>query len=80
MTDNATPTPSGPHGPKRQPSVIPGMALLGLAAVLIVIVLVNPDMSSGLKVTIAVLAILVVLALLGFAFKLFLSSQRGGRR
>ena len=77
MTDNATPTN---NGPKRQPSVIPGMVLLGVAAVLIVIVLVNPEMSSGLKVTIAVLAILVVLALLGFAFKLFLSSQRGGRR
>lgn len=64
----------------KPPSLIPGVTLLGLAAVLIVVVLIKPDMPQGLKVAIVVVALLLVLALLAYAFRLFLSIQRGGRK
>lgn len=76
-----TPEPADrPEPAQRPPSVIPGMVLLLLAAVLIVIVLVNPTMESWLRITIAVLAVLTVLGLLGFAFKLFRSTMPGGKK
>ena len=65
---------------QRPPSVIPGMVLLGLAAVLIVVVLVNPEMESWLRITIAILAVVTVLGLLAFAFKLFRNTMTGGRK
>ena len=76
-----TPEPADrPDPAQRPPSVLPGMVLLVLAAVLIVIVLINPEMESWLRITIAVLAVLTVLGLLGFAFKLFRHTMTGGRK
>ena len=67
----------GPGGP---PSLIPGVVLLGVAAILIVVVLVKPDMPQWLKVTIAIAAVLVVVALLIYAFRVFRGvSRRAGR-
>jgi hypothetical protein len=66
-------------GPK-QPSVVPAAILLGLAAVLIVVVLIKPSMPTWLKLSIAVLAILVVIALLIYAFLLFRDNSKRGRR
>ena len=75
---------NGPDGKtdagQKQPSVLPAAILLGLAAVLIVVVLVKPSMPSWLKVTIAVLALLVVVALLIYAAILFRDNARRGRR
>ncbi len=64
----------------KQPSVVPASILLGLAAVLIVVVLVKPHMPSWLKVSIALLALLVVVALLIYAVVLFRDTARRGRR
>ncbi len=67
------------RGPGRaQPSLVPGVVLLGIAAVLIVVVLVKPDMPSWLKVTIAIAAVLVVVALLFYAIRVFRGVSRGG--
>lgn len=79
LGDEPTEALNKPTGPK-PPSLVPGVTLLGLAAILMIVVLVKPDMPSWLKTTIAILAILVVLVLLAYAFRLFLSIQRGGRR
>ena len=70
---------AGSDAPK-QPSVVPASILLGLAAVLIVVVLIKPHMPSWLKVTIALLALLVVLALLIYAVVLFRDTAKRGRR
>jgi protein-S-isoprenylcysteine O-methyltransferase Ste14 len=64
----------------KQASVVPASILLGLAAVLIVVVLIKPQMPSWLKVTIALLALLVVVALLIYAVMLFRDTSRRGRR
>ena len=75
-------TPEQPTGPVKrpnEPNVAIGMSLLVVAGVLIVVVLVQPAMSSGLKTTIAILAILVVVALLAYAVRLWMSTRRGGR-
>lgn len=69
-------SPNGARG--SQPSLVPGVVLLVLAAVLIVVVLVKPDMPSWLRTIIAVLAIVVVLALLVYAFVVFRGSTRRG--
>ncbi len=66
--------------PPKQPSVVPAAILLGLAAVLIVVVLIKPTMPQWLKLTIALLAILVVIALLIYAVTLFRDNARRGRR
>ncbi|MET3803415.1 putative membrane protein [Nakamurella sp. UYEF19] len=66
-------------GPK-QPSVAPAAILLGLAAVLIVVVLIKPAMAQWLKVTIVILVVLVVIALLVYAFVLFRQTTRRGPR
>ena len=77
MTNLNGPTPDGAPKP---PSVVPAAILLGLAAVLIVVVLIKPSMPSWLKLTIAGLAILVVIALLIYAAMLFRDNMRRGRR
>lgn len=71
-------SPSPDRAGNGQPSLVPGVVLLVLAAVLIVVVLVKPNMPSWLRVTIAVLAIVVVLALLIYAFVVFRGSTRRG--
>lgn len=74
--------PDGPNppNPQKQPSAVPAAILLGLAGVLIVVVLIKPSMPQGLKLTIAGLAILVVIALLIYAAILFRDNSRRGRR
>lgn len=80
MTDMNVPTGSaGPSGPK-PPSVVPAALLLGLATVLIVVVLIRPSMPQWLKLSIALLAVLVVIALLVYAAILFRDNMRRGRR
>ena len=75
------PSPAGPgSGQPKLPSLVPGVVLLGLAAVLIVVVLVKPDMPPWLKVTIAIVALLVVLALLIYAFRVFRGVTRRSPR
>ena len=57
------------------------MVLLALAAVLIVVTLLKPDFPRWLTVTIAGLAIVVVIALLLYAFKVFRDvTKPGGSR
>jgi peptidoglycan/LPS O-acetylase OafA/YrhL len=66
------PGPNRPEpGPGRPPSLVAGVVLLGVAAILIIVVLVKPDMPQWLKVTIAIAAVLVVVALLIYAFRVF---------
>ncbi len=64
---------------RRPPSVVPGIVVLGLAAVLIVVVLVNPGMPHWLRLTIAIVSVVMVLLLLGYAVRLFLTTTRGRR-
>jgi hypothetical protein len=59
--------------------LVPGTVLLGIAAVLIVIVLVKPDMPGWLRAAIAIVAVLVVIALLVIAFRVFRGATRRGR-
>ena len=47
---------------------------------LIVVVLIKPSMPQWLKITIALLAVLVVIALLVYAAVLFRSTAKRGRR
>ena len=54
--------------------------LLVLAGVLIVVVLVKPDMPDWLRTTIAILAVVVVIGLLAYAFVVFRETTRGGSR
>ena len=78
--DDETSSPGLENG-QRQPSLVPGVVLLGLAAVLIVVVLIKPDMPPWLKVTIAILAVVVVVVLLIYAAWVFrLLTRRGGPR
>jgi len=62
--------------PVDPPSLVPGTVLLAVAALLIVLVLVKPDMPGWLRVAIAVLAVLVVVALLVIAFRVFRGTTR----
>ncbi len=88
MTTPASPDPAGsdplePNGtpagtPAKQPSLVPGVVLLVLAGVLIVVTLLKPDLPQWLTVTIAGLAIVVVVALLVYAFKVFRDVTRPG--
>jgi len=78
-TSDTHPERSDP--PSRQPSLIPGVVLLLLAGVLIVITLIKPDLPRWLTVAIAVLAVVVVIALLIYAFKVFRDvTKPGGSR
>ena len=75
-----TPDPTGGRPPQRQqPSLTVGMVLLVLAGVLIVVVLVQPTMAPWLKIVIAVLAVLTVIALLAFSVMLVRSTKQAGR-
>jgi membrane protein DedA with SNARE-associated domain len=62
----------------RPPSLVPGVVLLILAGVLIVITLIKPDLPQWLTIAIAVTAILVVIALLIYAFRVFRDVTRPG--
>ena len=64
--------------PEKQPSLVPGVLLLVLAGVLIVVTLLKPDWPHWLTVTIAALAIVVVIALLLYSFKVFRDITRPG--
>ncbi len=87
MTTPASPDPAngGPADaaatggpPAKQPSLVPGVVLLVLAGVLIVVTLLKPDLPQWLTVTIAALAIVVVIALLLYAFRVFRDVTRPG--
>jgi hypothetical protein len=60
---------------------VPGIVLLLLAAVLIVVVLVDPGMAPWLRTTVAIASVVVVLALLVYAFRVFrgVTRPRGDR-
>ena len=64
--------------PGKQPSLVPGVVLLLLAGVLIVVTLLKPDLPQWLTVSIAALAIVVVIALLLYSFKVFRDITRPG--
>ena len=76
--DPREPIGSDPQATTKQPSLVPGVVLLLLAGVLIVVTLLKPDLPQWLTVTIAVLAIVVVIALLMYAFKVFRDVTRPG--
>lgn len=78
-TESGGPRPAPGSGANRQPSLVPGTVLLGIAAALIVLVLVKPDMPSWLRTVIAVVAVLVVVALLAIAFMVFRGTTRRNR-
>jgi uncharacterized membrane protein len=63
---------------RRGPSLVPGVVLLVLAAILMVVVVLKPDMPGWATTTVAVLAIAVVIALLVYAFAVYLSMTRRG--
>lgn len=67
------------HSPK-PPSLVPGVVLLALAAVLIVVVLVNPPMPSWGRSVVASVAVGVVIALLGYAAYVFHATTKRGRK
>jgi len=73
-------TEPGPQRPNpKQPSLVPGTVLLIVAAVLIVVVLVAPDsMPHWLRVTIAIVAVCVVVALLAYSVLVFRGTTRRG--
>jgi len=66
----------------KPPSLVPGVVLLALAAVLIVVVLVgNPDtMPPALRTGIAIGAVVVIVALLGYAGYVFYATTKRGRK
>lgn len=68
----------GSSGERKGPSMVPGMVLLAVAAALIVLVLVNPDMPDWLRRTVAGVAIAVVVALLGYSVWLMRTTMRRG--
>ncbi len=72
------PDPSSP----KPPSLVPGVVLLALAAALIVVVLVgNPDtMPAGLKTGIVIAVVVVIVALLGYAVYVFHATTKRGRK
>ncbi len=76
-----SPSDETDHKPPKPTSLVPGVVLLILAGVLIVITLIKPDLPRWLTVTIAVAAIVVVIALLIYAFRVFRDVTRpGGQR
>ncbi|MEO7126958.1 MAG: hypothetical protein ABI382_12785 [Nakamurella sp.] len=64
----------------KPPSLLPGVVLLGLAAALIILLLVKPDMPHWARATVASISIGVVVALLGYAVFVFLRSNKRGRQ
>ncbi len=75
MTDPADEPEEKPGKPA---SLVPGVVLLILAGVLIVITLIKPDLPRWLTIGIAVAAILVVILLLIYAFRVFRDVTRPG--
>jgi membrane protein implicated in regulation of membrane protease activity len=73
-TANTNPEQPGP----KPPSLVPGVILLVLAGGLIVITLIKPDLPRWLTVSIAVAAVVVVIALLIYAFRVFRDVTRPG--
>ncbi len=71
------PDRDGTDAPAKPPSLVPGVVLLILAG-LIVITLIKPDLPQWLTITIAVAAIVVVIALLMYAFRVFRDVTRPG--
>ncbi len=63
---------------RKGPSLVPGVVLLVVAAVLMVVVLIKPDMPDWATTTVALVAIAVVVALLVYAFAVFVSMTRKG--
>ena len=84
MTSSHTPAEPGGQpepGAAKPPSLVPGVVLLVLAGILIVITLIKPDLPRWLTVSIAVAAILVVVLLLIYAFRVFRDvTKPGGSR
>ncbi len=79
-SDSSPEKPDGSRpGPAAPPSVVPGVVLLGGAAVLIVVVLINPHMPGWLRTVIGLAAVVLVVALLVFAVRLFRQTTRGNR-
>ena len=74
-----TPPDAVASTPVKPPNLAVGMGLLGLAAVLIVVVLINPSMPGWLRVVVAVLSVLVVAVLGAYAVVLF-RAAKGDRR
>lgn len=64
----------------KQPPLVPGVALLVLAAALMVVLIVNPEMPQAARTTIALVAVAVVIALLGYAVYVFMQSTKRGRK
>ena len=75
-TANTNPEQQGPSS--RQPSLVPGVVLLVVAGVLIVVTLIKPDLPQWATVSIAVAAVVVVIALLIYAFRVFRDVTRPG--
>jgi uncharacterized membrane protein len=79
-----TPDDSPADKPQQQPkppSLVPGVVLLVLAGALIVVTLLKPDFPRWVTVSIAILAVIVVIALLLYAFKAFRDvTKPGGSR
>lgn len=66
---------------RKQPSLVPGVVLMAVAAVLMVVVIINPDMPSWARSTIASAAVGVVIALIGYGiFVVRRASRRGASR
>ena len=63
---------------RKPPSLVPGVVLMAIAAVLMVVVIINPDMPSWLRTTIATAAIVVVVALIGYGVYVARSAGRKG--
>lgn len=63
------------------PSIVPGVVLLTLGAVLIVVLLVAPDMPGWARITLVIVAIVLVVVLLAWSVRLFrVASGKAGRR
>lgn len=71
-----------PDSNRRQaPSLVPGVVLMVIAAVLMVVVIINPDMPGWARTTIAIAAVVVVIALIGYGvFAVRRTSRRGVTR
>lgn len=78
-TDQSDRTGGSSSGNK-PPSLVPGVVLLGVAAALIVVLIVNPEMSDGARKIVAGISIAVVIALLGYAGYVFYASTKRGRK
>lgn len=79
MTETPSEGAPKPTGPK-PPPLVPGVVLLVVAAGLMAVLLINPAMSDGMRRTIAIASVAVVVALLGYAIFVFTVSRNRGRK